>query len=175
MDFWTQRGNEWGMNWESRTHTHTLPCVKQVASRNLLYSTGISALWWPRGVDWGGREALEGRDVCIHMADSQCCTLTMLYRNEHNIVKQLYSNKHVFFSFSLCIFNALLGQDIHSFYQKQEKKKAWNWDKLALVTTDGGLCHGELTSGGHPGESLQLVSPRWPPAPTTTWRSPEHL
>ena len=65
-----------------------------------------------------------------------------------------------FFSFSLCIFNALLGKDIHSFYQKQEKKKAWNWDKLALVTTDGGLCHGELTSGGHPGESLQLVSPR---------------
>ena len=56
------------------------------------------------------------------------------------IISQL---KYVFFSFSLCIFNALLGKDIHSFYQKQEKKKAWSEDKLALVTIDGGLCRGE--------------------------------
>ena len=27
---------------------------------------------WDGG--WGGREALEGRDRCIHIADSLCCT-----------------------------------------------------------------------------------------------------
>lgn len=25
-------------------------------------------------VGWGGREAQEGRDTCIHMDDSHCCT-----------------------------------------------------------------------------------------------------
>ena len=32
----------------------------------------------------GGREALEGRDICIHRADSYCCTAeinTTLYSN----------------------------------------------------------------------------------------------
>ena len=39
-DVWT-RG--WGgMNWEIRIDVHVLPCVKQIASGNLLYSTGNS-------------------------------------------------------------------------------------------------------------------------------------
>ena len=39
-DVWT-RG--WGgMNWEIRIDVHVLPCVKQIASGNLLYSTGSS-------------------------------------------------------------------------------------------------------------------------------------
>ena len=33
---------EGGMNWEIRFDINTLPCVKQVASRNLLYSTESS-------------------------------------------------------------------------------------------------------------------------------------
>ena len=32
----------------------------------------LGALWWPGG--WAGREAQEGGDECIHMADSHCCT-----------------------------------------------------------------------------------------------------
>ena len=40
---------------------------------------------------WGlassGREAQEGGDMCVHLADS-CCTA----ETEHNIVKQLYFN-----------------------------------------------------------------------------------
>ena len=32
-----------GMNWEIRIDILTLPCVKQIASGNLLYSTGSSA------------------------------------------------------------------------------------------------------------------------------------
>ena len=33
------------------------------------------ALWQPRGVGWGGggREVQEEGDICILMADSQCC------------------------------------------------------------------------------------------------------
>ena len=31
------------MNWEIKTDIYTLPCVKQIASWNLLYSTGSSA------------------------------------------------------------------------------------------------------------------------------------
>ena len=40
---------------------------------------------WNGGV--GGREAQEGRDICIHMADSLHCTV------ETDLVEQLYSNK----------------------------------------------------------------------------------
>ena len=36
----------------------------------------------------GGREVQEGGDVCIHIADSLCCTA-----ETNTIVKQLYSNK----------------------------------------------------------------------------------
>ena len=36
-------GREGGMNWEIRFDINTLPCVKQIASGNLLYSTGSSA------------------------------------------------------------------------------------------------------------------------------------
>ena len=36
-------GGEGGMNWEIRSDIDTLPCVKQIASGNLLYSTGSSA------------------------------------------------------------------------------------------------------------------------------------
>ena len=34
---------EGGMNWEIRFDTNTLQCVKQIASGNLLHSTGSSA------------------------------------------------------------------------------------------------------------------------------------
>ena len=41
---WTQLGErEGGTNWEIKIDIYTLPCVKQVASGNLLYSTGSSA------------------------------------------------------------------------------------------------------------------------------------
>ena len=36
----------------------------------------LGALWGPRGMDReGGREAQEGGDICIHIADSLCCTV----------------------------------------------------------------------------------------------------
>ena len=55
-------------------------CVAQEAK--------LSALWWPRGVNWGvGRETSEGGDIYIHMADPHCCTA------EIDIVKELYNNK----------------------------------------------------------------------------------
>lgn len=31
-----------GINWEMRTDVYTLPCTKQIASGNQLYSTGSS-------------------------------------------------------------------------------------------------------------------------------------
>ena len=36
-------GKEGGMNWKMRMDIYTLPCIKQVASGNLLYNTGSSA------------------------------------------------------------------------------------------------------------------------------------
>ena len=54
---------------------YTLPYVKWVASKNLLYDTGNpksvvcdSLEGWD--TEGGGREVLEGKDVCIPMADS---------------------------------------------------------------------------------------------------------
>ena len=34
----------------------------------------LGALWWPIGGEWGGREAKEGGDICMHIDDSHCCT-----------------------------------------------------------------------------------------------------
>ena len=38
MDVWTWRVR--GMNWETGIERYALPCVKQIASGNLLYDTG---------------------------------------------------------------------------------------------------------------------------------------
>jgi len=40
---WGDGDGESGMNWETRTDMCTLPCVKQIASENLLHSMGSSA------------------------------------------------------------------------------------------------------------------------------------
>ena len=41
-------------------------------------------------MDWeGGREAQEGRDICVHMADSLRCTA-----ETNKVVKQLCFNKN---------------------------------------------------------------------------------
>ena len=46
----------------------------------------------------GGRveEGSEGGHICMHIADSLCCNT----RNQHNIVKQLYSNQKYYLIFS---------------------------------------------------------------------------
>ena len=55
---------------------YTLPCLKQIASGNLLYITGSSA-WFsvvPRlCVVMFEREIQEGEDICTHITDSRHC------------------------------------------------------------------------------------------------------
>ena len=64
------------MNWESSVDTYTLPCVKQIASGNLLCNTGSSArcseMTWRGGT--GDGEAQEGGNIGVHIADPLCCT-----------------------------------------------------------------------------------------------------
>ena len=67
------------MNWESSMEIYTLLYAKQTASENLLCKTGsstqCSVMTWRGGMGrWGGREAQEGGDICILMADLPCCT-----------------------------------------------------------------------------------------------------
>ena len=51
---------EGGMNWESSMETHTLPCVKEIASENLLCKTG-SSTWCPvTPLKRWGRERMRG-------------------------------------------------------------------------------------------------------------------
>ena len=63
-----------GINREIKICIATLPCVKYIASRKLLYCTGSSAqgsvMTWRGGLRWGGRETREGGDMCIRIADS---------------------------------------------------------------------------------------------------------
>ena len=65
MDVWTQGEGEDGMNWEIRFDINTLPCVKWIASGNLLYSTWSSA-WCSVMASLGGmvgRQVQEGGDA----------------------------------------------------------------------------------------------------------------
>ena len=74
---WTrghQGQGDGGMNWEIKTDIYTLPCVKQIASWNLLYSTGSSAAV---GVCVGRRSEKEGIYVytqLIHFTAQQKLT-----------------------------------------------------------------------------------------------------
>ena len=69
-------GRRRGDDLESNTDIYTLPCIKQIASGKLLYGTESSA--WrsvitqmgAMGEEGGGKESQEGRDVCIHIANS---------------------------------------------------------------------------------------------------------
>ena len=65
---------ESGMNWESSIDLYTLPCIKQlVGSCYTAQGAQLSTLWWPGGVGCGdAREAQEGGDICILIADSRC-------------------------------------------------------------------------------------------------------
>ena len=74
----TARG-EGRTNWKSNTDIRTLLCVKSVASGKLLCSAGGSVqcpVMTQRAGMWGQgrREALEGEDMCAHLAESLRCT-----------------------------------------------------------------------------------------------------
>ena len=68
-----------GMNWEIKTDVCALPCVKQIASGSLLYSTSSSVLFDVQvlcddlegrgGVGWDGRPRGRGH---THTPDSFC-------------------------------------------------------------------------------------------------------
>ena len=80
----TIREGEGGMNWESSTAVHTLPCVwnRQLA-RSCCIAQGaqLGALWWPRRWDAGGRSQREGIYVhtsLIHFVFQQ--KLTQLWK-----------------------------------------------------------------------------------------------
>ena len=69
-----------GINWETEVETDVcaLPPVKQIANGDLLCRPGSSA--WRAVVTWmdgmslgGGRETVEGGDICIRTADSLPC------------------------------------------------------------------------------------------------------
>ena len=72
---WTQWGDEeGGINWEIETDIHTPPGVKWRAIKHRKLSSMLCddlERW-----DWegDGMEAQEGGNICVHIADSLCCT-----------------------------------------------------------------------------------------------------
>ena len=54
------------MNWEVKIDIYTVLCVRQTASRKLLYSTGSSA--WCSVMSWrvGGREVQKEEDRYVY-------------------------------------------------------------------------------------------------------------
>ena len=63
-----------GVNWETGTDLYVLLtlCIKQITSKNLLYSSGNYSVLCG---DLDGKEIQRRRDICIHIADSLCCTV----------------------------------------------------------------------------------------------------
>ena len=64
------------MSWEIGTDVDALLCVKQIASGSLLYSAGSSAQLCDdlEGWDEGGERKPKRKNICVHVADSLCCT-----------------------------------------------------------------------------------------------------
>ena len=86
----TAREEDGGRNWESSTEKNIYICITifKIASGTLLYNTGSSTVFCDNLEGWGWvgdrREVQEGRDICILISDSCCCTTetnTTLQRN----------------------------------------------------------------------------------------------
>lgn len=72
------RGVRGRVNWKIRSDIHAPPCVKQIASRNLLYvHHGRSPVLCDDLEGWdgvgAGKQTQDGGDICIHGADSLSC------------------------------------------------------------------------------------------------------
>ena len=90
----TLEKGEGGTKWESSIEIYTLPYVKQIAIGRLVYNIGSSAQC--SVITWRGRrEAQDGGDICILMADSCCGTAetnTTLQSN-YLIIKNTFVKK----------------------------------------------------------------------------------
>ena len=100
-----------GRNGENSIHIHPLSCIKWIVGEKVLYKTG-STVWHSvvtyRG--WGGgegREAQEGGDICIIMADLCCCmaeTNTTFVKSKQKINKR-HKKRKKFISDQKCAKN----------------------------------------------------------------------
>ena len=86
-NLWTRGGADGSR--EQPWHTHSTVC-EILAGGKRLQSTGSSARCSETtlGGEGGGREAREGGDICVHTADSCCCT-QRLTRHCKAIILQL--------------------------------------------------------------------------------------
>ena len=109
------KGEE-GTNGETRIDIYALPCVKQIASGNLMYSAGNSARCSVM-TQMGGSGVWEGdprEGIYIHITVSLCCTaetniVKQLDPNEKNKVKNKVNKKTIKFKFSKnAIFSNIL-------------------------------------------------------------------
>ena len=64
------------MNWEIGTDTHMLliRCINWITNENLLCTTGNSTALMLCG-DLNGKEIQKRGAICVHIADSLCCTV----------------------------------------------------------------------------------------------------
>ena len=70
---WAWGEGKGGLSQENRIE-YTLPCVKQIVSGKLLYNRELSSALHDDLEEQDRGEAQQGRDMCIHTADSHCCT-----------------------------------------------------------------------------------------------------
>ena len=73
-DLWTQQGEGRVGQTEREALTYTLSCVKQLAGGTLLCNRELSSALYDDLEEQDGGEAQKGRDMCMHRADSHCCT-----------------------------------------------------------------------------------------------------
>ena len=73
-DLWTQQGEGRVGQTEREALTYTLSCVKQLAGRKLLCNRELSSALYDDLEEQDRGEAQKGTDMCMHRADSHCCT-----------------------------------------------------------------------------------------------------
>ena len=73
-DLWTQQGEGRGGQTERAALTYTLSCAKKLAGGKLLCNRELSSALHDDLEEQDRGEAQQGRDMCIHTADSHCCT-----------------------------------------------------------------------------------------------------
>ena len=106
------------MNWEFGTDIYIPPCVKQIASGNLLYSARSSARCsvMTQGVGRGVQEeAQEGGDMCICVVGLLCCATETNTTFKAMILQQIIQD-------SKCDINAngtLMKVKKHPYFQKK--------------------------------------------------------
>ena len=74
------------INWENGVDAHILLCIKQITNEDLVKSLLLRELYSVLCGNLNGKEIQKRGDICMHIADSLCCTVEINITSKSNYI-----------------------------------------------------------------------------------------